>query len=77
MMALSVAAIPIGRADDMRPLGVALTILLLAATLIKVAILMNHYLDLRRAPAWNRALRYGAAVVLIVIAALSLIARHA
>lgn len=75
MMVLSVAAIPVGRADDLRPLGVALTILLLAATFIKVAILMNHYLDLRRAPVWNRALRSSAAVLLIVVAALSVIAR--
>ncbi|MBL8588540.1 MAG: hypothetical protein JNK46_08425 [Methylobacteriaceae bacterium] len=77
MMALSAAAIPVGRADDMRPLGAALTLLLLAATFMKVAILMNHYLDLRRAAAWNRALRASAAVLLIVIAALSLIARLA
>ena len=74
MAALTVMAIPIGHATDPRPLGAGLILALLAAALVKSALLLHHYLGLGAAPGWNRGLRAGIAALLLLLGALSIIA---
>lgn len=77
MAALTLAGIPLGHAGDLRPLGPALIVAVLGLAFVKTALLLNDYLDLRHAPAWNSGLRAGIASLLIVIAGLSIAARLA
>ncbi|MBK9081339.1 MAG: cytochrome C oxidase subunit IV family protein [Rhizobiales bacterium] len=77
MAALTLAAIPIGHAADARPLGPALVVALLAAAFAKASLLLNDYLELRHAPAWNKAMRAGVFALLAILAGLSLAARLA
>lgn len=72
---LTLAAIPIGHAAEMRPLGPFLTIALLAVAFVKSALVLNDYLHLREAPRWNNALRAAIFALLALIAGLSLMAR--
>lgn len=77
MAALTLAGIPLGHAADPRPLGALLTVIVLCLAFVKSALLLNDYLDLRHAPEWNAGLRASLAVLLVVIAGLSLAARLA
>jgi len=74
MAGLTLAAIFVGHAGSTVPLGPGLLVLLLGLTLIKSAVLLADYLDLRHAPRWNGALRLSIALLLVAIAGLSLIA---
>ena len=75
MAVLTLAAIPIGHANDLRPLGVALMATLMVATFVKAALLLNDYLDLRRAPSWNNGLRAFIFLLLAILGVLSFAAR--
>ncbi|HRK24949.1 MAG TPA: cytochrome C oxidase subunit IV family protein [Beijerinckiaceae bacterium] len=74
MAGLTLAAIPVGHATTMRPLGAGLTLLLLGLAFVKSALLLHDYLDLRHAPRWNAGLRSGILVLLGIIVGLSLAA---
>lgn len=77
MAILTLAAIPIGHAADARPLGTALAATLLATVFAKAVLLLNDYLDLRHAPAWNAALRAAILLLLAILGVLAAAARLA
>lgn len=77
MATLTLAAIPIGHASDPRPLGLALTAALLTTTFVKAGLLLNEYLDLRHAPAWNKGLRAALFLLLATLGVLAAAARLA
>lgn len=74
LVGATLAAIPIGHATDPRPLSPVLLLILLGLSFLKAALVLNDFLDLRQAPAWNRAMRAGILVLLAIIAGLTLIA---
>lgn len=76
MVVITLLAIPIGHATEMRPLGMGPMPALLAMAFIKSTLLLNDYLDLRHAPRWNAGLRAGLVLLLAIVAGLSLAARH-
>ena len=57
LAALTLGAIVIDQARIGQPLGPWLSGALLASAMVKASLVLGEYLDLRRAPAWNRALR--------------------
>lgn len=75
MAALTLAAIPLGRALSQRPLAPALVIALMVATFLKARILLAHYLELRHARPWNRGLSAAVFGLLAILAALAILAR--
>lgn len=74
MASLTMAAIFVGHARTQDSIGVAFAGLLLAMTFVKATILLGEYLDLRRAPIWNKALRSAIFALLVVLFGLSVAA---
>jgi hypothetical protein len=71
MSVLTLAAIFVGHAQTQRSIGAWLAGALMAMTFAKAAILLSEYLDLRHAPAWNRALRLSLFLLLAILFGLS------
>lgn len=74
MASLTMAAIFVGHARTQQSIGVIFAGLLLAMTFAKATILLGEYLDLRHAPAWNRALRAAIFTLLLILFGLSVMA---
>ena len=72
MAGLTIAAIFVGHARSATSPGRIGVAVLLALTLAKSWLLLSHYLELRHAPAWNKALRAMIAALLAAIYALTL-----
>lgn len=75
MAALTLAAIPIGHATSAKAPGAALVTALLVMAFIKSAILLADYLGLNVSPGWNRGLRAGIALLLLIVLGLTLVAK--
>lgn len=76
MALLTLAAIPIGHATSADAPGALLIAALLAMAFAKSALLLAHYLGLRASPGWNRGLRAGIALLLMIILGLTFIAKR-
>ena len=74
MGSLTASAVFVGHAGQDEPLGAVLIVSLLTISFAKLAILLAEYLDLRHAPGWNRGLRFAIALLLVLIAGLSILA---
>jgi heme/copper-type cytochrome/quinol oxidase subunit 3 len=74
MMALTLAAVFVGHARGGGGLGWLLIVALLAMTFVKASVLLAEYLDLRRAPAWNKGLRLSLFFLLATLTGLSIVA---
>lgn len=74
MSTLTLAAIFVGHARSQNSIGPILAAALLVMTFIKAAVLLNEYLDLRHAPAWNKGLRAALFFLLAALFGLSVLA---
>ena len=72
MAGLTLAAIFVGHARSETSPGRIGVAVLLTLTLAKAWLLLSHYLELRHAPTWNKALRAMIAALLAAIYALTL-----
>lgn len=72
MSVLTLAAIFVGHARSATSPGRIGVAVLLTLTLAKAWLLLSHYLELRHAPTWNKALRALLAALLAAIYALTL-----
>lgn len=75
LVALTGAAVFVGHAATTARLGAALIAALLGLSWLKAAILLSEYLELRRAPRWNAALRFSILLLLAAIVGLSVVAQ--
>lgn len=74
MVAATGAAVFVGHADSTARLDALAIGALLGLAFFKASILLTDYLDLRRAPRWNRALRFVIFLLLATIFALTVVA---
>lgn len=77
LMALSLATLFIGAFGAQQNLGMLWSVALLVAALVKMIVLMNDYMGLRAAPAWNNGLRFMIVLLMLALGGLGWIATAA
>ncbi|MCC0029247.1 MAG: cytochrome C oxidase subunit IV family protein [Brucellaceae bacterium] len=74
LMALTALTGIAGRVTGQSGLNAVFLVLLALASMVKARLILSHYLDLRRAPDWNRAFDAVLYGVIIIIYGLSAVA---
>lgn len=74
LMALSLATLFIGAFGAQQKLGALWSAALLVAAFAKMVLLMNDYMGLRAAPAWNGGLRFVIVLLMLALGGLGWIA---
>lgn len=74
LMALSLATLFVGAFGVQISLGPLWSLGLLAAAFVKMVVLMNDYMGLRAAPAWNSGLRFVVFLLMLLLGGLGFVA---
>ena len=76
LMALTALTGVAGGVAEQGGLNAVVLVLLGLASMLKARLILSHYLDLRRAPQWNRAFRAILYSLVIIVYGLSAIASY-